>query len=70
MYEFQKLNINPNDYMLLIYNLTADWSRWQDSDRKIRSVRHTQFISCEQVLTEHGLCYQSNNVLSDNLSAS
>lgn len=55
--------------MMLIYNLTRDWTRADPSERKIRSLRNLNFVRCEQILTERGICYVTNNFLSANLSA-
>ncbi|XP_055301251.1 uncharacterized protein LOC129567903 [Sitodiplosis mosellana] len=62
-----RLNIQPENYMMLIYNLTKDQLRGDDPN--IKAVLNADFIRCEQVLTENGICYVSNNFLAANLSA-
>lgn len=54
--------------MMLIFNLTTDWTRSQ-GERKIRALRNIYYVRCEIVLSERGLCYITNNFLSSNLSA-
>lgn len=63
------MNINPNDYMMLIYNLTQDRLRNVDGEQRVRAFRNLDFIGCEQILTEQGICYTSNSLLASNLSA-
>lgn len=55
--------------MLLIYNLTEDLLRVDDEDRRVRAFRNLDSIGCEQILTEQGICYSSNNYVAGNLSA-
>lgn len=64
----QKLNIKPEDYMMLIFNLTRDQLR-DPIEWRVRSIRNQEFINSEQVLTEHGICYVSNSFIAKNLSA-
>lgn len=64
----QKLNLLPEDYMMLIYNMTRDWTRIENLEQRARAYRNRQSIRCEQILTEHGICYTANNFLSSNLS--
>lgn len=54
--------------MMLIYNLTRDWTRAESTEHKVRSLRNVNFVRCEQILTEQGICYVTNNFLSSNLS--
>lgn len=63
------MNINPEDYMMLIYNLTQDRLRNVAGERRVRAFRNLDFIGCEQILTEQGICYTSNSFLASNLSA-
>lgn len=63
------MNISPNDYMMLIFNLTRDLSRVKNIDQRIRTYRNTQTMRTEQILTERGICYMSNNFLAFTLSA-
>lgn len=66
---FQTLNIPPEDYMQLIFNLTRydlnssfqGWIFWK--------VATGTLIRSEQILTEHGLCHITNSFLTTNLSA-
>lgn len=64
----EKLNIKPEDYMMLIYNMTRDLLR-DMGDEPVRAIRNHEFVHCEQVLTEHGICYTSNSYVAKNLSA-
>ena len=54
--------------MMLIYNLTEDWTRIEGGERKVRGIRHVQFVRAEQILTEQGICYIANNYLASNMS--
>lgn len=54
--------------MMLIYNLTRDQLR-DSGDQNIIAFRNQEYIRCEQILTEQGICYTSNNFLATNLSA-
>lgn len=65
---FQRLNIEPADYMDVIYSLTEDWSRRTGGERKVRTIRNLEFGVSEQVLTENGICYMTNNYLAYNIS--
>lgn len=55
--------------MMLIYNMTRDWTRIANFEQRVRAYRNRQLIRCEQILTEHGICYTANNFLAANLSA-
>lgn len=67
----QKLRIQPADYLSLIYNLTEDLTRKEGTiEVKVRNVNNQEFIKATQVLTEHGICYVTNNLLAVNLSTS
>lgn len=63
----QKLKIKPEDYMMLIFNLTTDETRVDDG--KVNAVRNSEQVRCEQILTEQGICYTCNSNLAQNLSA-
>lgn len=63
------MNIDPKDYMMLIYNLTRDQTRNEAGELRVRAFRNLDFIGCEQILTEQGICYTSNSYLASNLSA-
>lgn len=54
--------------MMLIYNLTKDWTRIENLEQRVRAYRNRQLIRCEQILTEHGICYTANSFLASNLS--
>lgn len=54
--------------MMLIYNLTRDQLRGVGEER-VRAIQNQEFVNCEQVLTEHGICYISNSYIARNLSA-
>lgn len=54
---------------MLIYNLTLDKLRDVSGEQRVRAFRNLAYINCEQILTEQGICYVSNNFLSSNLSA-
>lgn len=67
----QKLDIDPEEYMRLIYNLTQDWTRRDGGsiqEYKVKSMQDQSFISVEQILTEFGICYGTNNYLLTNIS--
>ncbi|XP_031616801.1 uncharacterized protein LOC116336800 [Contarinia nasturtii] len=55
------LNIDPEDYMMLIYNLTQNHVLKGDGDYQIQAYRDSDYIRIEQVLTEKGICYTTNN---------
>lgn len=65
----QKMNIQPSDYMMLIFKMTRDLSRHEAAEHRVRAYRNTQAMRTEQILTERGLCYMSNNFLSTNMSS-
>lgn len=67
----QKLDIDPVEYMRLIYNLTQDWTRRDGGsiqEYKVKSMQDQSFVSVEQILTEFGICYGTNNYLLKNIS--
>jgi acid-sensing ion channel, other len=66
----QKLNIRPANYMQLIYNLTEDMTYRKGIEKKVRNSNSQDYIKVTQVLTEHGICYTTNNMLAVNLSSS
>lgn len=55
-------------YMQLISNVSEDWVRRSLEEFKVRTVYDTTFCQTEQVLTEMGICYTTNNYLAANLS--
>uniref|UniRef100_A0A1A9UPL1 Uncharacterized protein n=1 Tax=Glossina austeni TaxID=7395 RepID=A0A1A9UPL1_GLOAU len=69
-----RLHIQPENYMHLIYNLTgddtlrfvADISNFMD---KIHTISGNLIIGTRQTLTEYGLCYMTNTMLSDKYSS-
>lgn len=65
---FQKLNIDPAKYMELIYDLTEDWVRRPYTFYKVKTFCDKTFCHTEQILTELGICYSTNNYLLDSLS--
>lgn len=65
----EKLNIDPNDYMMLIYNLTFDKIRDGEQDTRVRAFRNLMAIQSEQIITEQGICYMANNFLTADFSA-
>lgn len=70
-YSMQKMNIDPAEYMRLIYNLTQDWTRRHGGniqEYKVKSAQDLAFVTSEQVLTEFGICYGTNNYLLNNIS--
>lgn len=57
--------------MRLIYNLTQDWTRRHGGsiqEYKVKSMQDLSFVSVEQILTEFGICYGTNNYLLKNIS--
>lgn len=67
----QRLNIQPKDYLRLIYDLTEDLTKSEGNlEFKVRNVNNLEFIRVIQVLTEYGICYSTNNYLATNLSTS
>lgn len=51
------------------YHAGAGAKRLKFSDeRKILHVLDAEIVRCEQILTEYGICYVSNNYLALNLS--
>lgn len=63
------MNIDPADYMILIYNLTQDLTRTPDIYSRVRNMNNEDHIHVEQILTEYGICYLTNSYLSEGLSA-
>lgn len=55
--------------MRLIYNLTKNLVLNGTGDYQVQAFRDTDYIRTEQVLTEKGICYTTNNFLATNLSA-
>lgn len=67
VFSLQKMYIDPQTYLSLIYNLTEDLTRRTDAF-KVKNINNLEHIKTEQVLTEFGLCYMSNNFHADNMS--
>ena len=63
-----RLNIKPENYMKLIFDLTEDLTLRDSAEMKVRNVNNLEYIKCIQVLTENGICYSTNNFLAPNLS--
>lgn len=65
----KELKIKPENYLRLIYDLTEDLTRKTGNiEIKVRNVNNMEFIRATQVLTEFGICYTSNSLLSVNMS--
>lgn len=69
-----RLNITPDKYMQLIYNITGDASiklkaDLSDISNRIRSTSGDNYIDTRQILTEYGLCYMTNTMLSDKFTS-
>lgn len=69
-----RLDIQPNKYMELIFNLTGDPSlRYKadldDMNYKVRSIAGDLQLETRQILTEFGLCYMTNTMLSEKFSS-
>lgn len=58
-----ELNVKPQNYMELIYNLTADETMNPNEKQRVRTVDNGANIHTRQILTEYGLCYMTNNIL-------
>uniref|UniRef100_A0A1A9W6T2 Uncharacterized protein n=1 Tax=Glossina brevipalpis TaxID=37001 RepID=A0A1A9W6T2_9MUSC len=58
-----KLNVTPQQYMELIYNVTADMTHISVDLYRVRCIHDNANIQVRQVLTEYGLCYLTNNYL-------
>lgn len=64
-----KYNINPAQYMELIYNLTMDESYSADEPAPVRCTDGSDDFMTMQILTEFGLCYVCNSLLGPEYSA-
>ncbi|KAL9926475.1 uncharacterized protein ACN2A1_000032 [Glossina fuscipes fuscipes] len=69
-----RLQIKPENYMQLIYNLTGDNTLRFVADipsfmDKIHTISGEFIIGTRQILTEYGLCYMTNSMLSDKYSS-
>ncbi|XP_073821256.1 pickpocket 10 [Musca autumnalis] len=64
-----KLQLKPNKYMELIYNLTVDHTLNPVDKLRIRCIDNDEYIHSRQVLTEYGLCYLTNNNIDDRYSS-
>uniref|UniRef100_A0A1B0ETT1 Sodium channel protein Nach n=1 Tax=Glossina morsitans morsitans TaxID=37546 RepID=A0A1B0ETT1_GLOMM len=65
-----KLNVKPQQYMELIYNVTADMTRNPIDMYRARCIHDNANIQVRQVLTEYGLCYLTNNYLGQKYTSS
>lgn len=57
------LNIIPNNYMELIYNLTIDYTQYIGEQYRVQSFFDLEKIKVRQILTEYGICYLANSYL-------
>uniref|UniRef100_A0A182NBU8 Sodium channel protein Nach n=1 Tax=Anopheles dirus TaxID=7168 RepID=A0A182NBU8_9DIPT len=64
------LHIHPENYMQVIYNLTRDLSRLDDTELRVRTQSNLEYLRTYQTLTEYGICYTTNSFISSNLTAS
>ncbi|XP_040172013.1 sodium channel protein Nach isoform X2 [Anopheles arabiensis] len=64
------LQIQPENYMKIIYNLTRDLTRLDDTELRVRTQSNLEFLRTHQTLTEYGICYTTNSFISSNLTAS
>ncbi|ALC39281.1 ppk10 [Drosophila busckii] len=64
-----QLNIHPEQYMELIYNLTFDGTYEPIERQRIHCTDGQIHIGVRQVLTEYGICYLSNSYLSEEYSS-
>uniref|UniRef100_A0A182WGM4 Sodium channel protein Nach n=1 Tax=Anopheles minimus TaxID=112268 RepID=A0A182WGM4_9DIPT len=64
------LQIKPENYMNIIYNLTRDLTRLADTELRVRTQSNLEFLRTYQTLTEYGICYTTNSFVSSNLTAS
>lgn len=69
-----RLDIQPHKYMELIFNLTGDASLRYKADLKnmsykVRSIAGELMLESRQILTEFGLCYMTNTMLSEKFSS-
>ncbi|XP_030383987.1 sodium channel protein Nach [Scaptodrosophila lebanonensis] len=65
----ERLNIRPENYMELIYNMTYDSSYDPIEKQRTRSIDGQTNIHVRQVLTEYGLCYLGNSKLGEEYSS-
>ncbi|XP_037708195.1 uncharacterized protein LOC119546157 [Drosophila subpulchrella] len=63
------IGLKPENYMELIYNLTYDKTYEPNINERIRCVDGSTYIHVRQVLTEWGLCYLGNSMLTDQYSS-
>uniref|UniRef100_A0A182SHV8 Uncharacterized protein n=1 Tax=Anopheles maculatus TaxID=74869 RepID=A0A182SHV8_9DIPT len=64
------LQIKPENYMMVIYNLTRDLTRLDDTELRVRTQSNLEYLRTYQTLTEYGICYTTNSFISSNLTAS
>uniref|UniRef100_A0A336KHS0 CSON009699 protein n=1 Tax=Culicoides sonorensis TaxID=179676 RepID=A0A336KHS0_CULSO len=65
-----RLLITPNVYIRIISKLTEDKSQEDKFDTKIKNINDLEPIAVVRTLTDFGICYTTNNFLSNNLSTS
>ena len=58
------------DYMHIIYNLTENYLLLSKNSIRIHAIADLWLVHCQQILTEWGICYSTNNYLIDELSTS
>ncbi|XP_049548324.1 sodium channel protein Nach [Anopheles darlingi] len=66
----EMLQLVPENYMKVIYNLTRDLSQLDDPELRVRTQSNLEFLRTYQTLTEYGICYTTNSFISSNLTAS
>ncbi|XP_016995063.2 pickpocket protein 19 [Drosophila takahashii] len=63
------IGLKPEKYMELIFNLTYDKTYEPNIMERIRCVDGSTYIHVRQVLTEWGLCYLGNSMLTEQYSS-
>ncbi|XP_055843183.1 uncharacterized protein LOC129909991 [Episyrphus balteatus] len=66
----EKHNIDPMDYMHIIYNLTENYLLLSENSIRVHAICDLWLVHSQQILTEWGICYSTNNYLIDELSTS
>ncbi|XP_055843170.1 uncharacterized protein LOC129909987 [Episyrphus balteatus] len=66
----EKHNIDPMDYMNIIYNLTENYLLVSEKSIRLHAIINLWLVHSQQILTEWGICYSTNNYLIDELSTS
>ncbi len=64
----ESVEIEPKNYMQVIYSLTNDLIKADDLNEFNDDAEDKNKMSIDQVLTEFGICFSANNILSSNLS--